>query len=457
MILYPKRCILKNDEKSVKVILNKLRRELFMKYSVRTFLIVCLLMMLLLSLPALAASPISLRFMWWGGESRHKATMDVIQLYMKQNPNVVINGEYGGFSGYQQKLLTQLAGGTAADIIQIDQPWIADLMSQGDLFVNLYRAKGLNISEFDKGFLKNQCTWKKQLVGLPTGLNGLTYVANSAFLAKHHIDSNFKWNWDNLVEIGSKIHREAKNDYLLVIGGDQIRMMIKMYIKQHTGAKQWINDDFTPGFDQKSLSEALSYYKKLIQSGTVPPMEELILFEAKMENNPKWGAGELGISQDWVSTIDRYYLNGKVKLDTMLPPVLPKVKSPGIFVRPSQLLVINKKSAHVKEATKFVNWFFNDPKAILTLGTARGIPPTKIGLNTLERKNLLDSNVVKGLNLAVKNTGAPENALSNNKELLNIFTDYIQKVGFGKLEPAKAAELMLKDIRAKLAELKAQK
>jgi oligogalacturonide transport system substrate-binding protein len=428
-----------------------------MKSSVRICLLVCLVMMLLFSVSVWAAPQVSLRFMWWGGESRHKATMDAIQLYMKQNPNVKISGEYGGFSGYQQKLLTQLAGGTAADIIQIDQPWMADLMSQGNLFVNLYRAKGMDISEFDKNFLKNQCTWKRQLVGLPTGLNGLTYVANAVFLKKYHIASDFKWNWDNLVETGAKIHRENKNDYLLVIGGDQIRMLIKMYVKQHTGVSQWINNDFTPGFDQKSLTEALTYYQKLIQSGTVPPMEELILFEAKMENNPKWSAGEIGISQDWVSTVDRYYLNGKVKLDVMLPPVLPKAKTAGIFVRPSQLLVINKKSSHVKEATKFVNWFFNNPEAILTLGTARGIPPTKIGLKTLEKKKLLDPNVVKGLNLAVKNTGVPENALSNNKELLNIFTDYIQTVGFGKLSPEEAAGRMLKDIKAKLAELKAQK
>jgi oligogalacturonide transport system substrate-binding protein len=428
-----------------------------LKYSFRTFLIACLIAVFVTGLSVSAAPKTSLRFMWWGGESRHKATMDAIQLYMKQNPNVKINGEYGGFDGYQQKLLTQLAGGTAADIIQIDQPWMADLMSQGDLFVNLYGAKKIKLAGFDRNFLKNQCEWKKKLVGLPTGLNGLTYVANADFLARHKISPNFKWDWDNLLAIGSKIHRENKNDYLLVIGGDQIRMMIKMYIKQHTGARQWINDNFTPGFDKKSLTEALTYYQKLIQDGVVPPMDELILFEAKMETNPKWSAGELGMSQDWVSTISRYYLNDKVKLNVMLTPLKKGVKNSGIIVRPSQLLVINKKTSNLKEAAKFVNWFFNNSEALLTLKTERGIPPTKIGLETLAQHKLLDPNIVKGLNLVVKNAGPPENALSNNKELLNIFTDYIQKVGFDKLSPQEAAEQMLKDIQAKLTELKAQK
>jgi alpha-galactosidase/6-phospho-beta-glucosidase family protein len=135
-----------------------------------------------------------------------------------------------------------------------------------------------------------------------------------------------------------------------------------------------------------------------------------------MENNPKWGAGEIGVSQDWVSTMSRYYLNGKVKLNVMPVPLMKDATMSGIVVRPSQLLVINKKSANSKEAVKFVNWFFNDSEAILALKSERGIPPTKTGLKILERNKLLDSNIVKGLNMAVKNAGIPENALSNNKE-----------------------------------------
>jgi oligogalacturonide transport system substrate-binding protein len=435
---------------------NKIKNEevLIVK---RLIVAVCLLAVLLGSFSTYAAPQTSLRFMWWGGESRHKATLEAIQLYMKRNPNVKINGEYGGFDGYQQKLLTQLAGGTAADIIQIDQPWVADLMSQGDLFVNLYGAKGIKLSGFDKKFLKNQCEWQKKLVGLPTGLNGLTFVANADFLTRHQINPNLKWTWDNLLEIGAKIHRENKNHYLLIIGGDQIRSMIKMYIKQHTGAKQWVNDNFTPGFDKNILTKALTYYQRLLQDGVVPPMEELILFEAKMENNPKWGAGEIGVSQDWVSTMSRYYLNGKIKLNVMPVPLMKDAAMSGIVVRPSQLIVINKKSANSKEAVKFVNWFFNDSEAILALNSVRGIPPTKTGLKILERNKLLDSNIVKGLNMAVKNAGIPENALSNNKELMNIFDVYIQKVGFGKLRPEEAAEGLLKETQAKLAELKAQR
>ena len=91
-----------------------------MRGSLKTTFVLFLVMLIVLNLSVYAAPQTSIRFGWWGGESRHKATMAAIDLYMKENPNVKINGEFGGFSGYQQKLLVQLVSGTAPDIIQID-------------------------------------------------------------------------------------------------------------------------------------------------------------------------------------------------------------------------------------------------------------------------------------------------------------------------------------------------
>lgn len=428
-----------------------------MRGSLKTTFVLFLVMLIVLNLSVYAAPQTSIRFGWWGGESRHKATMAAIDLYMKENPNVKINGEFGGFSGYQQKLLVQLVSGTAPDIIQIDQPWVPDLMSQGDLFVNIYREKNINLSGFDKNFLKNQCEWQGKLVGLPTGLNGLVYFVNKDFFAKHKISTNIKWDWDNLLEIGAKVHKANKDDYLLMLDSDHLEYIVKMHVKQHTGIEQWINDDYTPGFTKTSLTNAFAYLQKLWQTGTLPPLEETVLFTSKIEQFPKWSNGQVGMAQNWVSTCAVFGLNGKINLDVMAPVLKKGAKNSGIVVRPSQLLVINKKSSNVKEVAKFVDWFFNNQEAAVVLGTERGIPATQSGLKALEAKQLIDQNMSKGINLSVKSAGIPENALTTNKELTTIFDDYIQKIGFNKLSPEKAAEQMIKDTNAKLAELKRQK
>ena len=66
---------------------------------------------------AASGEPVTLRFAWWGSDSRHKTTQKVIDAYEAEHPNVTINGEFGEFSGYWDKLATATAAGDAPDII----------------------------------------------------------------------------------------------------------------------------------------------------------------------------------------------------------------------------------------------------------------------------------------------------------------------------------------------------
>jgi len=82
-----------------------------------------------------------LRFSWWGAEDRHKATLEALELYNQEFPNVKVEGEYGGWDGYVQKLATQIAGNSAPDIISVPDIEAYNLMSMGvllDLTDNKY-------------------------------------------------------------------------------------------------------------------------------------------------------------------------------------------------------------------------------------------------------------------------------------------------------------------------------
>lgn len=76
---------------------------------------------------------VTLRMSWWGGDARHKAILNVVNQFMKENPNITIETEYSGFAQYRDKFMTQLYAGVTADIMAIDQPWVADIVSQGGL------------------------------------------------------------------------------------------------------------------------------------------------------------------------------------------------------------------------------------------------------------------------------------------------------------------------------------
>ena len=48
--------------------------------------------------------PITLRMAWWGSQTRHDITTQVINMYMEEHPNVTIEYEFYSFDDYFTKL-----------------------------------------------------------------------------------------------------------------------------------------------------------------------------------------------------------------------------------------------------------------------------------------------------------------------------------------------------------------
>ncbi|MGI6333540.1 MAG: ABC transporter substrate-binding protein [Saccharofermentanales bacterium] len=199
------------------------------------------------------AEDISLRFCWWGAEARHKATLATLDLYHSKNPNITIVGEYSEWSGYLDKLLTQLASGTAPDIIQVDNRFYFDLVDNKNVLVDLKTVTDkIDLSGIDKDFLDNYCTYKGFIVGAPTGINGLTLLFNKALFKKHNIPEDTVWTWDNLIEIGERVHQEDPEDYLFIVDAPNLQLMLRAYVKQQIGT-QLVNEDYTLNVTKESL------------------------------------------------------------------------------------------------------------------------------------------------------------------------------------------------------------
>lgn len=122
---------------------------------------------------------ITLRFAWWGGDERNEATLKVIEQFEAAHPNITIEAEYGGSDGYHDKLATQLASGTAADIVQVDPEVFPTYVSTGDYFID-YKDYDMDLSNFDENYISLEINGRydgKQL-GLPTGISGSGMLVN---------------------------------------------------------------------------------------------------------------------------------------------------------------------------------------------------------------------------------------------------------------------------------------
>ncbi len=400
---------------------------------------------------AAGSGPVSMRFSWWGGSSRHEGTLAAIEAYQAKNPEVSIAGEYSGFDGYYQKMVTQLAGGTAADILQIDAPWLNELASKGDIFVDLSK-QDIDLSGFDPKFLADFCTVDGKILGVPTGLNGEVFLFDTTVLKRAGIPLDTVWTWENMVTLGKKVNQSNPNGYFLNIAPDTVVVLFDHYLTQLAGG--YIDDDKNVVFTVGQAEQAFKYFKSWLDEKIIPSFEESSLFNEKSEEDPAWINRESAGMRTWVSTLKKLQANRPDEECLIVPyPVLKGATDTGVRVRPSQLISINAKSKHVKEAVAFIQYFFNAPEAIEILGTVRGTPPTAAAREYLKQNDMLDPFVELGTKLSLDILGNPISKWKENSEVVEIISDIVERFGFRMLTPRAAAEALVSELNSKLAEL----
>src|SRR5262245_26890802 len=111
---------------------------------------------LLCMLPALGVaqprtqSPVELRMSWWGGSEVHRAQVEAIGQFEARYTHIRVNAEYTGWNGHLERLTTQIAGGTAPDLMQINWAWLVLFSRDGTGFYDLDSlADVIDLRQFD--------------------------------------------------------------------------------------------------------------------------------------------------------------------------------------------------------------------------------------------------------------------------------------------------------------------
>ena len=397
---------------------------------------------------------ITLRFSWWGGDARHQATLAAIDKYTELNPNIRIEAEYGGFSSYYEKLITQLASDTAPDIIQIDYKWVHDLADQGKFFVDLAKETNglMDISGFDQAFMMDYCSDDGYLLGVPAGINALILTTNEDLLSANGL-SGIDWTWESLMDEGARFHSANPDKYLLGIQPQHFMYVCSIMLKQMNG-NTLILDDGNLGFTVEEIEKIFSYIKEGLDKGVFAPFEETVLYDnVGWEQTPAWLNGEYGFVSNWVAGTALSVNACSFNVGVTRFPTFEGSTHPGLMVTPGTILSVNENSKYKEEAIKFVNWMINDPEAIMILADCRGVPATEEARNILSEADALDPLVSEGVNISTPTSGKPDNSLSLNSEITTILKETVLAIGYERLTPHEAAVQITEELTAKVAEI----
>jgi len=404
--------------------------------------------------PKLDLKPATLRFSWWGGDSRHQATLAAIDAFMKRYPQIKIEGEYSGYEGYEAKLTTQIASVTCPDIMQVTAARVKEIQAQSKapVFVDFSAyPKLIDLSGFDKSFLGQWGTLNKQVIGLPTGLNSYNFVFNKKLCDAAGISISKQWTYEDLVVEGSKVNKAFPGEYFFSMSTDQTAHLLHNYMRQYAG-DQLAKDDYTIGVSKDIIAKAFAYYRRLLDEKVLEPLERSSLYE-DASKNPKWIAGKQGMALAWASTVG-LLKNDNVQLVAATFPIEPKAKGTGTVINPTQSFTVYAKSKNIEAAVAFLDFLYNDEEAVRILNTQRSVPPVEKARKILADNRLLDPLVQGMVDMSLKKSDVPLTVKIENPEVRKVYFDIIEQVGYGKLKPDAAADQLTVRLSALLSDLK---
>ena len=388
----------------------------------------------------------SLRFMWWGGDDRNAATIDVMNKYMEENPGVSISAEINSDSGYVDKVAVMLASGTAPDIMQQNVDAVPDFVSRGDFFVDLYQYPELfDTSTFDANFLASFGTFDGKLLAVPTGISGLAMIANNEAAETCGIDLTKQITWENMLADGAKLHQEHPDYYYLNVDTKILtEYVLRPYLRQISGKVLIDNETKEFGFTRETLVEALTFIDQCYKQGVFQPAQESATFWQQIQNNPKWMEGKFVFG--FAATSNANLLMTAIPDGSFTAVKMPLAEdrvNDGYFVDTPQYMTVYSKSKNVEEAVKFLNYFYNDPEAQEILRDVRSVPPTAAAREVCAELGILDPVIMQAVSYAESMNGTTDKGLSTSPEVIQIQQDAIESIAYGTATPEEAADRMI--------------
>ncbi|MCZ8516413.1 extracellular solute-binding protein [Paenibacillus filicis] len=325
-----------------------------------------------------ANKQIKLRISWWGSQPRHDATLKILDLYKKKNPNVTFESEYSGFDGYIDKLTTEAAAKNAPDIIQLDAAWLADWNARG-LLADL---SSVNLKDMDAS-LADSGKYKGKQTTVPIGKNAWGIVYDKGALDKLGLQMPKDGiTWDDFFKLAREAKQKlGKDQYVLQDMSSNWETYWSYQLSQGKGYA--ITPEGKFNYDKDTYIKWVNIFSDLRKEGVVPPADVMT------------GDKELDPKLDLM-------INGKIifrsahaaqasSWDSMKPgsigvAAMPKAAQAGGWLKATFFFGVSQDSKYREEAAKFVDWFINDPEAGEISGTTRGVPVSSKILAQLQPK-----------------------------------------------------------------------
>lgn len=392
--------------------------------------------------------PVTIRFTWWGGDARQKATQKVIDAFQAENPNITVVGEYSDWNGYWDKLATQVAANDAPDIIQMDEKYVREYGDRGAL-LDLKKLTGLDTSGIEGDTLKSGEVDGK-LVGLVTGVATYCIAANPGVLAKAGValPDDTTWTWDDYKKLGQQVSGSGTGAAGVGVAyGDQ-----DLYIWARQNGDRLYDDSGKVVIKPETLTSFWKHLLDLSTSGAGPKPSAIIENATASLNQTAIAKNEMGFAGVFSTQLTAYSGASGQELKLLRLPGESASKEPGAYYKPSMFWSVSSRSKHQKAAEKFLNYLTNSQTAGDIMLTERGIPAnTKIREAISSKLDATDKAAIDFTDAIANDVRpAPPITPAGGSTILDILSRYTSDVLFERTTPEKAAQPFIDELSSSL-------
>ena len=331
-------------------------------------------------------------FSWWGNDPRHLYTMEGVDEFMMENPDVRVEYKYGIWNGYETRNRVFMKSHTEPDVMQINYGWLSQYSPNGEGYYDLYELTDyIDLSGYNEMDL-NFGTVNGKLNALPIAYNSVVTYYNKDIYDKYGLD--IPETWDDLFEAA----RAMRKDGIYPIGGvkKHVFMLLSAYYEQTKGESVF-DENGVCQLDIDEMAYILDFYKRLIDEKVLIPIDQ---FDRNLLST-----GELAGAIFWISDIDNYCSSiaetGTPSLGKYLTNK-PGDTVTGWYKKPATMYAISVGSEHPDAAARLLNYLVNDPKMAVLQATEKGIPVSIHAIKAIEDAGLLEGYSVDANNQMVE-------------------------------------------------------
>ena len=318
---------------------------------------------------------VTIKIAWWGSDSRHEYTQEILDLYMEENPNVKFEASPGGWDGYFEKLSTQAASGSMPDIIQMDYQYIATYSNNGSLadLTEFAEDGTIELDKIDEA-VRNTGEIGGKLTGIPISTSILSVTYNpDAFAAAGVAEPTDDWTWEDYIEANTKISEVTGQESALnSITGPFGDINMPRYWIRSNGGEMFNEDGTALGYeDDQIMADYFQMWKDLTDADVSPDPDEQAQLETLGKEALPIMDASAGTTIEWNNFASMMSgSNDKLKLAAM-----PSMQESGaLWLKPGMFWSVSETSEVKEECAKFINWFLTSEEANDIMMAERGTP-----------------------------------------------------------------------------------